>query len=76
MEKGSIRRHMEVLEAQGELSADTLVVHVHKWVCSLAAAVVYPRDAESLLQLYEASLGLEYLHDEGIVHGDLHGVSE
>ena len=26
------------------------------------------------LQLYEISLGLLYLHGEGVVHGDLHGV--
>lgn len=26
-------------------------------------------------QLYQISLGLAYLHTEGIVHGDLHGVS-
>ena len=26
-------------------------------------------------KLYEVTLGLEYLHQEGVVHGDLRGVS-
>lgn len=26
-------------------------------------------------QLYQVALGLVYLHAEGIIHGDLHGVS-
>lgn len=28
-----------------------------------------------LYQLHQTALGLAYLHGEGIVHGDLHGVS-
>jgi len=54
IEKGTIRRHVGLLQQEGKLRGHQFVTAVDGW-------------------LYQTILGLEYLHQEGLIHGDLHG---
>lgn len=67
MKHGDILNCTEVLEMQGK------AVPRMRWVRSVAniqQTAVSPKSH----QIYEVSCGLRYLHDECIVHGDLHKV--
>lgn len=70
MENGDINKCMATLTASGR------TIPYDRWVCydhlSVDLRTLTKRD---MTQLLELCMGVEYLHQERIVHGDIRGVS-
>lgn len=67
MDNGNVSEYLSVKVAQGE------PIPRIRWVRITACS--YNNSTLILLQIYEIACGLKYLHDERVVHGALHGVS-
>ena len=69
MENGDINKCMATLTASGR------TIPYDRWVCydhiSVDLKILTKRD---MTQLLELCMGVEYLHQERIVHGDIRGV--
>lgn len=74
MENGNLREYMVSQRKQGNLRDEKFVAAVDQWVSRSSMVLCYSRRSKlRVCQVYEVALGLEYLHSEGVVHGDLHG---
>ncbi len=76
MEHGNIRQYLRKLQDEGAFQYQDAVSKIHKWVCLqlsiIPASAVANSNREKILEIIA---GLSYLHRQGIVHGDLRGVS-
>lgn len=72
MPNGSVREYSKDMLRHSQLSDEVFVATVDHWVRKLLSRpdIVF---IQVSFQLHQASRGLEYLHSEGIIHGDLHG---
>ena len=70
-QNGSLRDYLRSLRKRKRSTDQSLIKVINNWVSHLLPirflALIF-----FALQLYQSALGLEYLHHEGIVHGDLH----
>lgn len=77
MSKGKIRLNLARLREENTLSGFDFVKAVDHWEGNRAKIPhVSCYSPSAWKQLYQVHIGLTYLHSEGIVHGDLHGVSQ
>lgn len=72
MDSGSLRHYLDAQRSKGLLHDDEFVVAVNTWVSPSHLTSCLLHELTLTFQLYHTMLGLEYLHEEGIVHGDLH----
>jgi len=66
MQNGTILKH---LQGEGPLSVD-----IDRCVCIFVSSWTLSKPDEYLHQICEVAQGIDYLHLQNIVHGDLRGV--
>ncbi|THH28475.1 hypothetical protein EUX98_g5723 [Antrodiella citrinella] len=70
-EKGSIRLYLRELKKQESVSGGRLAEYIDEWV---SCVYILPPSAHLKdSKLFQVAAGVAYLHQQRIVHGDLHG---
>lgn len=73
MDNGSLRDCLERRRRQGQLSGEAFAETANMWVSPFRSAS--QPCLTNRVQLYQIAVGMEYLHGEGVVHGDLHAAN-
>lgn len=71
-ESGSLREHLPRMHMNNEWAGDGATATLSRWVSRKFSRHGYVAWLTTV-QFTHIVLGLEYLHSEGIIHGDLHG---
>lgn len=74
MPKSNVRVRLRQLQEKPQTYDGKLHNLSNRWVSALP--ICETRDLLLLVKLGQIAIGLEYVHLEGIVHGDLRGVSK